>query len=172
MTLTVTDKDGGVAQATSALLVVYDRAGGFVTGAGWFDSPPGASSADPALVGKAHFGFVSKYQKDATVPTGQTKLHFQVANLNFHSDTYQWMVVAGARAQYKGAGTINNEGTYAFMIVAIDGQTPGGGGLDKFRIKIWDRATEAIIYDNEMGTAETGNPFTVIEGGSIVIHKQ
>jgi hypothetical protein len=51
------------------------------------------------------------------------------------------------------------------MLSAIDG-TP-----DKFRIKIWDKATGNIVYDNMLGAADDANPETAIEGGSIVIQK-
>ena len=81
---------------------MFDPEGGFVTGGGWINSPEGAYTADPTLTGKANFGFVSKYKKGATTPTGETEFQFRVADLNFHSDIYQWLVVAGARAQYKG----------------------------------------------------------------------
>jgi hypothetical protein len=56
------------------------------------------------------------------------------------------------------------------MLTGIDGQIRGGGGLDKFRIKIWEKATDQIIYDNKPGADDTANPTTVIGGGSIVIH--
>ena len=61
-----------------------------------------------------------------------------LADVNFHSESYQWLVVAGARAQYKGAGTFNGVPGYGFLLTAVDGQVNGGGGMDKFRIKIWD----------------------------------
>jgi hypothetical protein len=57
------------------------------------------------------------------------------------------------------------------MLSARDGQRPGGGGSDKFRIKIWDKATDTVVYDNQMGADEIGDPTTVIGGGSIVVHK-
>lgn len=169
--LTVTDKDGGIGTAVSQLIVVYDPNGGFVTGGGWINSPAGAYVADPTLTGKANVGFNSKYQKGATVPSGQTEFQFKAANLNFHSSSYDWLVVAGARAQYKGSGTINGAGDYGFMLTAIDGQINGGGGTDKFRIKIWEKATGAIVYDNQNSAADDANPTTEIAGGSIVIHK-
>ena len=50
-------------------IVVYDPDGGFITGGGWIESPPGAYYDDPLLTGKANFGFVSKYMKKARVPT-------------------------------------------------------------------------------------------------------
>ena len=77
----------------------------------------------------------------------------------------------GSKAQYKGMGTINGQGQYAFMLTAIDGAINGGDGKDKFRIKIWDKATDAKIYDNQFDAADNSNPTTEIVGGSIIIHK-
>jgi len=171
VTLTVTDDDGGSDTAIFEYVVVYDPSAGFVTGGGWINSPAGAYTAGPTLEGKATFGFVSKYQKGTTVPTGNTEFIFHVAGLKFKSTSYEWLVIAGARAQYKGSGTINGAGDYGFMLTAIDGQINGGGGTDKFRIKIWDRTTDTVIYDNQVGeTDDYANPTTAIAGGSIVIH--
>ncbi len=57
------------------------------------------------------------------------------------------------------------------MLTAIDGQVNGGGGVDKFRIKIWDLATDQLIYDNQQGAGDDALPTTALQGGSIVIHK-
>jgi hypothetical protein len=152
-------------------VVVYDPDGGFVTGGGWIESPAGAYAADATLTGRANFGFVSKYKKGATVPSGQTEFQFKVADLNFHSDAYEWLVVAGSRAQYKGTGTINGNGNYGFLLTAVDGQRPGGGGVDRFRIKIWDRDNgDALVYDNQLGDSDDAAMTTSLGGGSIVIH--
>lgn len=56
----------------TAIFVVYDVNGGFVNGGGWIDSQAGAYTADSTAVGKAKFGFVSKYHIGAQVPTGKT----------------------------------------------------------------------------------------------------
>jgi hypothetical protein len=81
-------------------------------------------------------------------------------------------VVSGAKAQYKGAGKVNGYGGYQFMLTVIDGQATGGGGVDKFRIKIWDKDNgDAIVYDNQFGSADGADPTTAIAGGSIVIKK-
>jgi len=166
--LTITD-DRGVQSSDTTMVVVYDPSGGFVTGGGWINSPAGAYTENPSLTEKATFGFVSKYQKGANVPTGQTEFQFKIANLNFHSDSYDWLVIAGARAQYKGTGTINGNGGYGFMLTAIDGQVIGND-LDKFRMKIWDKTTDSIIYDNQIGVEDNADPATAIAGGSIIIH--
>lgn len=177
ITLTVNSGCGGVGTADTvdgltAMVVIYDPNGGFVTGGGWINSPVGAYVANPNLVGKASFGFNSKYQKGATIPTGNTEFQFRVADFNFKSTSYDWLVVAGARAQYKGTGTVNGSGNYGFMLTAVDGQINGGGGTDKFRIKIWDKDTGAVIYDNQIGETDNADPNTALGGGSIVIHKQ
>jgi PKD repeat protein len=165
VTATITDAAGAFDTETFQYVVVYDPNGGFVTGGGWINSPEGAYTADPSLTGKATFGFVAKYQKGANVPTGQTEFQFHVANLNFKSTSFDWLVIAGSKAQFKGTGTINGAGEYGFMLTAIDGSP------DKFRIKIWDKATGQVIYDNMLGAADDAIPSTVIEGGSMVIHK-
>ncbi len=169
--LTLTDNAGRTGTAIYQYLVVYDPEGGFVTGGGWINSPAGAYPPDPGLTGKATFGFVSKYQKGATVPTGQTQFDFHVANLSFHSSSYDWLVIAGAKAKYKGSGEISGSSNFGFMLTAIDGQTTGGDGQDKFRVKIWNKVSGAIVYDNQLGASEEVDPVTAITGGSIVIHK-
>jgi N-acetylneuraminic acid mutarotase len=152
-------------------IVVYDPSAGFVTGGGWITSPAGAYPANPALTGKASFGFVSKYKKGKTIPEGNTEFQFHEATFNFSSSTYEWLVLAGAKAQYKGVGTVNGGGSYGFLLTAIDGDLAGGGGADRFRIKIWEQATGAVVYDNKMGSLEDSSDATVLGGGSIVIHK-
>jgi PKD repeat protein len=170
VTLTVTDEADELDSNIFEYVVVYDPDGGFVTGGGWIDSPEGAYAPDPLLTGKASFGFVSKYQQEASVPTGQTQFRFRVADLNFHSDTYQWLVVAGHKAKFKRDGTINGEGNYGFMITAVDAALTPSTAEDLFRIKIWDKETDEVVYDNQMGDPEESDPTTEIGGGSIVIH--
>ena len=171
VTLTITDDgDGSSSVQTDDYVVIYNPEGGFVTGGGWINSPAGAFLADENLEGKATFGFVSKYQKGATVPTGNTEFQFKVADLNFKSTSYDWLVVSGPQAKYKGSGTINGDGNYGFLLSAVDGAIKGDG-IDKFRIKIWDKETDETFYDNEIKAAEDIEPSTAIDGGSIIIHK-
>jgi hypothetical protein len=174
--LTVNDSCGGTGTAATvgdfdAMMVIYDPNGGYVTGGGWINSPAGAYAADPSLTGKANFGFVSKYHNGASVPTGNTEFQFKAGNLNFKSTAYEWLVVAGKKAQYKGLGTINGGGDYRFMLTVIDGQKPGGDGQDKFRIRIWNNNGGRLVYDNQMNAPDNDDPTTVLGGGSIAIHK-
>lgn len=175
--VTVSDDDTGLSRATFEYVVVYDPSGGFVTGGGWISSPAGAYLADPAASGKANFGFVSRYQQGAATPFGQTEFQFQAAGFRFNSTAYDWLVVAGARAQYKGNGSVNGVPGFAFLLTAVDGQVNGGGGVDRFRIKIWKRATEttpeALVYDNVAGASDDPDLASpqAIGGGNISVHK-
>lgn len=163
--------DGSFGSATyQQYVVIYDASGGFVTGGGWISSPKGAYLHNPDLVGKASFGFSAKYQKGANTPSGTTQFNFYASGMNFHSESYDWLVVGGAKAQFKGKGKINGAGNYGFMLTAVDGQI-NGGGADKFRIKIWDIATGVVVYDNQRGADDETTPNTILGGGSIVIHK-
>jgi len=162
VSIVVYDKDHGFDSADLEYwVVVYDATAGFVTGGGWINSPAGAYMPDQNLSGKATFGFVSKYKRGQIHPDGNTEFQFHAANMNFHSHTYQWLIIAGATAMYKGNGTINGVGNYGFILFAEDGQK--SGGVDTFRIKIWDINSNLDIYDNDPGTA--------LSGGQITIHK-
>jgi hypothetical protein len=177
VTLTVEDDDTGTDQSVFQYIVIFDPTGGFVTGGGWFDSPARAYMPDPLLTGKASFGFVAKYKPGTNGPNGHTEFQFKVADLNFQSNDYDWLVVAGAHAKFKGTGTINGENTldelpYKFQIWAGDGTGPDG--VDTFRIKIWyedEYGVETVVYDNrfEGSGFENGQP---ISGGSIIVHNK
>jgi hypothetical protein len=81
-------------------------------------------------------------------------------------------VIAGAKAMYKGVGTINGEGNYGFLLSAIDEKLTPSTDVDLFRIKIWDKDNgDAVVYDNQIGAGDDAEPTTAIAGGSIVIHK-
>ena len=168
--ITVSDRDGDAGEAVFSYVVVYDPTAGFVTGSGSIHSPAGAYAPDASLTGRAKFGFVARYQKGQIA--GRTEVQFKTAAFTFASTSYEWLVVAGARAQHKGSGTVNGAGDYGFMLTAIDGKLPGGGGADKFRIKIWSKSTGRVVYDNQMGAEETADPSTVVETGSIAIQSK
>ena len=169
--VSVTDNVNNVATAEIPV-AVYDPSVGFATGAGWITLPLGAYLADPTLTGKAHFAFVSKIdKKTAGLVTGSTSFRFQAADLTFDGTSYDWLRVAGPKAMMKGSGTVNDVAGYGFLVSAIDGQINGGAGIDKFRIKIWNTATGAVVYDNQLGVSENDDPTTTLGGGNISIKK-
>lgn len=166
VTITVEDDDGGIDTEFYEYVVVFDPDAGFVTGGGWIGSPKGSYKDNLNADGKATFGFVSKYKKGQITPIGNTQFNFNAEGLHFHSSEYYWLVIAGAKAMYKGIGTISGrDGSYKFILTAWDGEI--SGGEDTFRIKIWDADSDdegSVVYD-------TGND-TPLGGGEIMIHKK
>ncbi len=112
-------------------------------------------------------GFALKYQNSTHTPTGNTTFRFHTAGFSFKSTSYDWLVVAGKKAKYKGSGKINWRGDYGFLLSAID--DPDG---DKFRLKVWDKETEEVVYDNQLGGDDAADPTTEILFGSIKVHKK
>jgi hypothetical protein len=167
-----TDAAGNTTAPTCILLVVFDASAGFVTGGGWFDSPV---SACPIFcrgaVGRAQVSFVSRYQKGASIPTGETSFEFQAGNLRFKSSSYQWLVVDGrsAVAQYAGSGSVNGVSGYGFRMTVYDAALKRVGS-DGIRMKITD--SSRVIYDNKAGSSDDTSPANTqrIGGGNIVIH--
>jgi hypothetical protein len=81
-------------------------------------------------------------------------------------------VISGAKARNRGVGKVNGSGSHGFELTAWDGQVGGVSGVDKIRVKIWDRNRgNAVVYDNQIGAADGVDPTTALGGGSIVIHK-
>ena len=103
--LKVVDDCGNVTIADTingqpAIIVVFDPEGEFVTGGGWITSPAGALVADPSRTGRANFGFNAKYHSGESTPRGETEFRF--GNFNFHSTSYEWLVIEGPKLQFKG----------------------------------------------------------------------
>lgn len=162
--VSVTDDDGGAGHGAHEYVVVYDPDGPFVTGGGWIDSPAGAWTADPSASGRATFGFVSRYRKGASTPDGSTEFRFQSGGLDFASTSYDWLVVAGDAARFKGEGELAGVGPVRFMLWATDGALKDPAGPDTFRIRLWRETdgVETTLYDNGADLA--------LGGGSIVVH--
>ncbi|HEX6291171.1 MAG TPA: PKD domain-containing protein, partial [Herpetosiphonaceae bacterium] len=171
--ISVTDDDGGSGSAIFRYVVVYDPGRGHVTGKDSINSPAGAYVPDPSLQGAAEVGIKANYTNDMTAPRGETTLMFSLGSLEFFSTTYEWLIVAGEKAQYQGTGTINGTGNYGFMVAVIDGGAAGNGNTDdKIRIMIWDKNNgDAIVYDTQMGAAFDADPTLVTKKGTITIHQ-
>lgn len=172
VTVRLADDDGGEAvPVVHEHVIVYDPDGGFVTGAGWFDSLPGAHTpddeTDPEVVGRAHFTFAAKYLGDDTVPQGNSSFRLKAADLVFESSGYDWMVVDGDRAFFSGDGTVDGEAGYAFQVSVVDGGT--GGATDHLRVRIWHEASGAVLYDTQPGDGVPAVATTAIGAGAISV---
>ena len=76
--------------------VVFDPDGESMTGSGKILSPAGAFPANPALTGKAEFGFDAKYRKHSSVPMGDTEFSFVAGKFKFKfRPALSWRVEGG-----------------------------------------------------------------------------
>jgi parallel beta-helix repeat protein len=157
LTVQATDNAGNTTESEPVFFVVYDPAGGFATGGGWFY--PDSESTLPG--GKANFGFVAKYKRGSS--TGNLEFQYKDADINLKSTTIDWLVISGVSAQFQGTGTINGQGLYTFRVMAKDNGEPGTGS-DLFNIKIWENT------DTEADPIHKAK--NILSGGNIVIHKK
>jgi len=90
--------------------------------------------------------------------------------VDFESSTVEMLVVSGNRAQFWGAGTLN-EASARFRITAVDGRLAGTHGIaDAFRIELWQGG--ALVFDTQPGAAQDAPVTTEIDGGNIHIRRE
>ena len=165
----VIDQEGSVSYATTsgdqeATIVIYDPSSGNAFGGGWFNSPAGALKSNPALTGKASFGFEVHYFKKASLPKGETRFEMKVGDFEFTALNYEYMSINGNRAQMKGSGRITGmQSGVSFILTVID-----NGDADYVRMKIFNKNTGEVYYDNEPGKSEAADPSTVTGVNSVV----
>jgi hypothetical protein len=151
-----------------AIVVIYDPAGGFTYGGGWFASPAGALKSDATATGKANFGYAVTYFKGAANPKGETQFELKVGDLEYNALNFEYLSISGARAQIKGSGKIiGGQSGIDFIMTVIDGALDGTG-VDKVRIKIYNKNTGQVFYDNESGS-DANQPVTKVGTNSQVV---
>jgi hypothetical protein len=172
--MNVRDQTGVVSYANTqgdldAIVVIYDPNGGYTYGGGWFGSPAGSLRSNGSATGKVSFGFNSNYYKNATNPKGETQMQFMVGDLEFNALNFEYLSISGAKAQYKGSGKIKGDKAgYNFIMTVIDGAL-NGTSTDKIRLKIFNKNTGVVIYDNQPGASDAADPTTVVGSGSTIV---
>jgi hypothetical protein len=152
-----------------AIIVIYDPNGGYTYGGGYFNSPAGAVTSNPSVTGKASYGFSVNYFKGATYPKGETQFEFKVGEFEFNALNFEYMAIAGAKAQMKGTGKIiGGQSGINFILTVSDGQLDGTG-IDKIRMKIYNKNTTEVYYDNQPGASDALNPTTPVQETSTVV---
>jgi hypothetical protein len=178
--MNVTDQKGVTSYASTngdldAIVVVYDPNGGYTVGAGSFTAPKGSVPSNADATPKITFGFQSNYYKNATNPKGETELGFDAGDFQFNALNYDYLVVDKFKAQFKGSGKISNElgviqSGISFVMTVIDGQVKDGGGVDKIRMRIFNKNTGQVYFDNMPGASDADAPVTAIDAnGNIQI---
>ena len=55
-------------------------------------------------MGNINFRFISKYKQGQSTPEGNTQFNFKAGDLDFHSMSYDWLVIANQKTMYQGSG--------------------------------------------------------------------
>ena len=161
--VTVSDEDGGTsAPAFFQYVIVYDPAGGFTTGNGFYETSGQGKK-------KTHFSFDAKFPADGTVPNGSVRVWVPGGALSFESTSIEMLVVSGNRAQFWGRGVLNGAPA-RFRITVMDGQPGAGAGEGgAIRVEIWDASGTAVLYDTQPGAPQDAAVTTPADGGTIRI---
>ena len=73
---------------------------------------------------------VAESNGSGSVTDSHSEFQFKAADFNFHSDTFQWLVVAGPQAKFKGEGSINGAGDCGWNVDSTGAPASNGGGMD------------------------------------------
>lgn len=158
----ITDQFGNMSYASTAgdleaTVVIYDPAAGNAFGGGWFASQAGALNSNPSAIGKASFGFEVHYFKKATLPKGETRFEIKVGEFEFTALNFDYLAINGNRAQMMGTGKITGgQSGINFILTVID----NGDATDYIRLKIYNKNTREVYYDNQPGASDAASPST------------
>ena len=172
--MNVTDQKGITSYANTnndldAIVVIYDPNGGNTYGGGYFESPAGALRSDLAATGKASYGFAMNYFKNSTNPKGETQFEFKVGEFEFNALNFDYLVINNTMAQFRGTGKIiGGQSGIGFIMTVTDGDLDGSG-IDKIRMKIYNKNNGNIIYDNQPGASDADLPVQAVGPDSKVV---
>jgi hypothetical protein len=172
--MNVTDQNGITSYANTnedvdAIVVIYDPNGGYTYGGGYYNSPPGALVSNPSATGKASYGFAMNYFKNSTYPKGETQFEFKVGDFEFNALNFEYLVISNSMAQFKGTGKIiGGQSGIGFTMTVVDGQLDGTG-VDKIRMKIYNKNNGLIIYDNQSGAGDAAMPTQAVGTNSTIV---
>jgi len=171
--MNVTDQTGITSYANTnndldAIVVIYDPNGGNAYGGGWYQSQPGALAANPSAEGKASYGFAVNYG-NAAKPKGETQFEFKVGSFEFNALNFDYLSINGGWAQFRGTGKIiGGQSGIGFIMTVKDGAIDGSG-IDKIRMKIYNRNTGYVYYDNQQGAGDNTEPATAVGTNSSIV---
>ena len=172
--MNITDQAGITSYANTnndldAIVVIYDPNGGNTYGGGYFNSPAGALKSNPSATGKASYGFAMNYFKNSTNPKGETQFEFKVGEFEFNALNFDYLVIGNSMAQFKGTGKIiGGQSGIGFTMTVTDGQLDGSG-VDKIRMKIYNKNNGSIIYDNQPGASDAALPTQAVGANSTIV---
>ncbi len=172
--MNVTDQAGVTSYANTnndldAIVVIYDPNGGNIYGGGYYESSVGALKSNPSATGKASYGFAMNYFKNSTNPKGETQFEFKVGDFEFNALNFDYLVINNSMAQFKGTGKIiGGQSGIGFTMTVVDGQVDGTG-IDKIRMKVYNKNNGTVIYDNQPGESDAALPTQPVGANSSIV---
>ncbi len=171
--MNVTDQNGinsysNTNENLDAIIVVYDPNGGYTYGGGYFTSPPGALIKSPSAEGVATYGFTVNY-KNGSFPKGETQFDFKVGDFEFNALNFDYLAISNAKAQFKGTGKIIGGQSGIGFIMTVTDAALDGSGVDKIRMKVYNRNTGYVYYDNQPGASDAALPTQAVGANSVVV---
>jgi len=106
--------------------------------------------------GRVQFSFNADYNPGADDVFGAAKVLFKKGPMTFLKNDLESLTVEGNRTRLTGFGTVNNEGSYKFLIDYVDSFN------DKVRIVIWNEDDGSILYDSQFGDPMDAEPTTIV----------
>lgn len=171
--MSITDQNGVNSYATTngdqeQIIVIYDPEGGHTFGGGWYQSPAGALKSDASATGKATFGFAANYFKKSTNPKGETQFVFKVGDFEYNAVNFEYLALNKSTAQIKGNGRITGlQSGISFIMTVLDGAATGEE--DKIRMKIFNKNTGEVYYDNQPGASDADQPTMSVGANSTIV---
>nr|MDQ2667489.1 DNA/RNA non-specific endonuclease [Gemmatimonadota bacterium] len=168
---TVTDDDGASVSTGTRTLVVFNPSGGTLSGSGFL---LGARGTKTYMSGSISYG-------GGMTPTGTFAITGNDA-ANLTSSSFDYLVINGLTATLKGSGTLTDGTPVTFLVRGLDnnrqdlrdrglstGLAQGLPNQDYARIKVWNLATGAVLFDSQPGAADSATPTEMVRGGSFSI---
>ena len=149
VTLTVSDQSGMSGTSVFQYVVVIDQLAGYETGVGSINTPAGSYTDNPSLAGTAGISqLTAKYGLDGTLGAASNifKFSYSAAGMTFNSSSMKWLVISGNKSWLKGEGWASNVTDPCYFLVSVVDNTTT---VDKVRVKIWNKVSGKVIYDNQ-----------------------
>jgi hypothetical protein len=170
VTLTVTDKDGGVSSSTFGPIEVTAPpvvGRGFLAGAGWVASPKGALVGSPQVGGRLILAAVGRSLPAADESVGAVVVRYRSGGIDFVGVSRNAFAVEEKLATMEGTGALNGRPNHSFLLTVQDSNRWFGWG-DKVRLQIRD-AGGAVVYDSQPGQPADAAPTLPLLAGNFVV---
>lgn len=154
--VSIIDNFGNTATGTVAVTVAAGSpapAPSSLHGEGVIDVARGSYPMRPEAAGTIGF-HLKAWRTDGGRLRHAITVRLKAAERVFVADELDRFEVTGGEAELSGTGRMGGRARYRFVISVVDGDVPGGDGVDRFRVVITNE--RETIVDTELGAARQG----------------